>query len=284
MALAPIPIDAESPPDPAYPTTTPPDAVYPGQTREPLSAPLDEIATPSMWSRLEGPLERAQLEIWESLRLLERAKPRRWVSIHYGRIALNANAWERMRARALSEAPDPSLVEPPDSWLERLPEAWEELRARLNQRRLIRRLDEAERRREASVRRAAAMEFGEMDSGELARGPLDEHAWTEILLPWLGRRMLGEPEDEPSPILRAGVALEQRCGVELGRRLCTRSILQSPADVAFLTVEERIRAVNEPSGFWADIVKARQERVDQFVRFDLPLIFWGRPRVDAEKE
>ncbi|MCP4005721.1 MAG: hypothetical protein GY725_16145 [bacterium] len=283
MALAPNPLEAESPPDPAYPTTTPPDAVYPGQTRVPLTYPLDEIATPSMWSRLQRPIERSLVEIWTRVGLLDRARPQRWVTIHYGRISLNAHAWERMRARINREPPDTTLVEPPDSWLAHLPEYWEELRARLNIGRLERRLEEAERKREACLRRAAAMEFSDLDNGELARGPLDEPSWCEILLPWFGQRLLGEPEDDPPPALRAAVALEQRCGVELGRRLTARKVLESPAQVAFLTVEERIRAVHESSSDWAALALTRENRIENFLKFDLPVSFWGRPRIDGEK-
>ena len=85
-----MPLELDAPLDSAYPLETTPDPVYPGQTREPLVTPLDEIATPSIWSVLAHPLERAQIELWQALGLFARARPTTWVAIHYGRIALNA--------------------------------------------------------------------------------------------------------------------------------------------------------------------------------------------------
>jgi hypothetical protein len=148
MAM-PVAHELQDPPDPAYPLSTPPDAQYPGQTREPLAPPLDEIATPSMWSRLANPLERTLVEIWQTLGLLERSRPTGWVSIHYGRIALNAHAWERMRARVAGSVPDPNLVEPAQGFVAGLPERFEALRARLRGGRLDRRLDRAAERASA---------------------------------------------------------------------------------------------------------------------------------------
>src|SRR5262245_63119922 len=84
---------SDAPLDPAYPVAMPPDPVYPGQTRAPLANPLDEIATPAIWSRLALPLERALVTLWEALGL-RAGQPSQWVAIHYGRIALNAHGWE----------------------------------------------------------------------------------------------------------------------------------------------------------------------------------------------
>ena len=50
-----MPLELDAPLDSAYPLVTTPDPVYPGQTRAPLASPLDEIATPSIWSVLGRP-------------------------------------------------------------------------------------------------------------------------------------------------------------------------------------------------------------------------------------
>lgn len=118
---------------------------------------------------------------------------------------------------------------------------------------------------------------------ELARGPLDDPSWTEILLPWLGRRLAEGGSERPDPRLRAGIALEQRHATELGRRLIARGVLKSPTDVAYLTVPERIQSVHDSSDYWANRVASRLRRVEAFVDLDLPDQFWGRPRVDLEK-
>ena len=34
---------------------------------------------------------------------------------------------------------------------------------------------------------------------------------------------------------------------------------------------------------WAELAALRQERVEQFTKVDVPLVFWGRPRVESEK-
>jgi hypothetical protein len=273
----------EGSPDPAYPQTTPPDAAYPGQTREPLGHPLDEIATPSMWSRLEGPLARALDTCWRELGLPERAAPRPWVALHYGRIALNAHGWERMRARLAGEAPDPNLVEPAHGFFARLGERVEALRARLSRSRLERRIERAAERRERALERLGTLDPADLDPGELARGPIDENTWTEILLPWLGDRLAALVATESDACLRMAVGLEQRCNLELGVRLATRRTLGAPAQVAYLTVEERIRAVLDGASHWVELAALRQERVEQFTKVDVPLVFWGRPRIETEK-
>ena len=282
MALDELPSDlGGAAEDPAYPTTTPPDAMYPGQTRAPLGSPLDEIATPSMWSRLASPLKRTLRELWQRLGLLERSAPGQWVALHYGRIALNAHAWERLHARFAGVEPDSSLVAVPRGALERVPERFERLRARLHRRRLVNRLERADAARHERLARAQALQLGDMDAVELARGLLDDPAWTEILLPWLGRRV-EEAWDVPDPALQAAIALEQRSGAELGRRLETRGVLHSPAEVAYLTVEERIRAVHDESSYWSSLAASRAARVEQFKKVEIPVQFWGRPRAEGE--
>jgi len=270
-------------PDPAYPISTPIDPTYPGQTRDPLAAPLDEIATPSMWSRLAHPLEHTLVEIWETLGLLDRARPTGWVAIHYGRIALNAHVWERLRARIAGVAPDPNLVEPSQGFVASLPERFEALRARLRVGKLDRRLQQACERRERALERLSALDPGELDAGELARGPLDDRTWTEILLPWLGESLYESGEAETDAVLRAAIGLEQHCNAELGLRLAARRTLATASQVAYLTVDERIRAVLDGSSEWAELAALRQERVEQFAKFDVPRVFWGRPRPELEK-
>lgn len=264
--------------DPAYPTTTPPDPMYPRQTLEPMAFPFDGIATPAMWSRLESPLERVLNEFWERLALLARGRPGRWVTIHFGRIAINAHGWERLRAQMNAEAADPSLVAPPERGLGGIPERWERLRGRLARRSLPRRIREAEVRGLDALTAATRLEPRELDAAQLARGPLGEPAWTEILLPWIGARLTGvEAGGVVRPVAHA-IGLEQRFGSELGRRLVARGALRTPEEVAYLTVEERLRAVHEGSHLWSDHAASRAERVAQFVKLELPLSFWGRPR------
>ena len=282
MSLDSLPPELGTSEDPAYPRTTAPDAVYPGQTRAPLGSPLDEIATPSMWSRLSSPLERTLRELWQRLGLLERSAPAQWVALHYGRIAINAHAWERLQARYLGIEPDPSLVPPARSALERMPERYERLRARFRRHRLHKRVERAGVLREERLARARALQLEDLDAGELARGLLDDPAWTEIMLPWLARRLEEKARDLPDPALRAAIALEQRSGAELGRRLETRAVLQSPAQIAYLTVEERIRAVHDESSYWATLAAWRAARVEEFKKIEIPLQFWGRPRTEGE--
>src|SRR5258705_5382138 len=184
-----MPFELDAPLDSAYPLVTPPDPVYPGQTRAPLATPLDEIATPSIWSVLAHPLERAQLELWQALGLSARAQPTTWVAIHYGRIALNAHAWERLRARATGDEPDPGLVEPAQALGARLADRLEVLRSRWRRGALDRRIERAVKTRDGFVRRASDLDPSELDAGEPAPGPLHERPRTEVLLPGPGPRL-----------------------------------------------------------------------------------------------
>ena len=84
-------------------------------------------------------------------------------------------------------------------------------------------------------------------------------------------------------MVRAGVALEERFAAELGRRLVVNKVLEDRGAVAYLTVHERLRAVHEPSPFWTKLVQERQERVESFVELEVPVRFWGRPRVEGPK-
>ncbi len=276
-------LEPEATLDSAYPTVSAPDPVYPCQTLSGLGAQLGGIATPAMWSRLEAPLQRALDEIWGKLGLLRRARPERWVTLHFGRIAVNAHGWERLRAHIGGLEPDPALVEPRAGGLEGLPELWERMRVTLRRRQLRVRIRRAEQLAARALSRAAARDPSDIDTAELARGPLDDPSWTEILLPGLVRRLAEEEPKRPDRRLRAGIALEQRYAVELGRRLIARGVLKTPTDVAYLTVPERIQAVHESSDYWGNRVSSRLQRVESFMDLDLPDQFWGRPRVDLGK-
>lgn len=276
-------LEPESGSDWAYPTTSAPDPVYPCQIFDALGVQLSGIATPAMWSRLEAPLERAIDEIWRRLGLLARSRPSRWVTLHYGRIAVNAHGWERLRTQLEGIQPDPALVEPQTGGLQGFSELWEQVRIVLCRRQLRARLHRAEELGAQGLRRAAARDPSELDTAELARGPLDEPTWTEILLPGLRRRLAGEAGAERDPRLGAGIALEQRHAAELGRRLAEAGILGRAADVAYLMVPERIQAVHENSDYWPKRISSRLERIESFMDLDLPGQFWGRPRVDTEK-
>ncbi len=139
------------------------------------------------------------------------------------------------------------------------------------------------RRLSRGLSRAAARNPSELDTAELARGPLDEPTWRESLLLGLGHRLAGQDSERPDPRLRAAIALEQRHAAELGRRLIARGVLRTPTDVAYLTVPERIQAVHESSDYWTKRVSSRMLRVESFVDIELPDQFWGRPRVELEK-
>jgi hypothetical protein len=275
--------------DPAYPTHTPADPLFPCQTLAPLAGLLDGVATPAMWSRLGGALDRAAGELWEHLALLERGRPERWISLHFGRIGLNAHGWERMRCCALDLEPDRALVRPPEGVLDRIRELLERLiRVRLAKVRLDQGMrDSAERGRRA-LERAHACDPRELATLELARGPLDEPSWSGLLLPSLGARLLEADSEDADRVVRAGIALEQRYGAETGRRLARAGALREPSEVAYLTVGERIRAAQEGSELWARLATGRRDRVQRFLELELPSVFWGRPRAtggsDDDKE
>jgi hypothetical protein len=276
-------LETEAAVDAAYPITTPPDPVHPCQTLDPLGIPLGGVATPSMWSRLGRPLDRSLVLLWEGLGLLQRQAPGRWVTLQYGRIAINAHGWERLRAATGVEDVDEELVGPPASGWQRIPELWEALRVRLSRRKLIARLQAAEQTGEELLLRAAEENLREIDTLKLSRGLLDDRAWIEILLPCLGLRLLGEKTYACDARVQAAVAVEQRSGAEIGRRFATAGMLSDVSDVAYLTVEERIRAANESSPFWMRVAKERRQRVDDFLEREIPDRFWGLPRVDDQK-
>jgi hypothetical protein len=274
---------AIEPDDPGYPDTSAPDPVYPCQTLEPIGPPLDGIATPFMWSRLSRPLSRALVALWQTLGLLRRARPAGLVSIHFGRIALNAHAWERLQALWNGVEPDASLIPPAGAGIAALPERFERLRVGLRRSRLRVRVERAEDRADDLLLRARSADPRELDPAELARGPLDDPAWTEALLPWMFARLVGEKSDPAIERVRVAILLEQRFGTELGRRLVGRGLLGSPVDAAYLTLDERLAAVHEPSSVWRGRAAARAARIQQYVDLEVPSRFWGRPRAAVEK-
>lgn len=268
--------------DPAYPASTPPDPVYPCQTREPLSTPLDGVATPAIASRLVRPMQRALGRLWDGLGLLARNRPERTVVLHYGRIALNAHAWERVRANLAAEPPDPALVGPLDSGLQQLPELWESVRVGMRRERVLAQLHRAEDTGEELLAEAVETAWRDLPTAELSRGVLDERAWVELLLPYFALPMLGEDAFHADSRVQTAIAFEQRCCAEVGRRLSSDAVLYNPSDVAYLTVEERTRAVHEAAPYWMKLVNDRVRRVEQFLELDVPLRFWGRPRVEKQ--
>lgn len=267
-------------PDPAYPTTTPPDPVYPCQTLEALGPPLEGVATPGMWSRLERPLAASLDGLWSRLGLGQRWRPGRWVTLQLGRIALNAHGWERLSARLQDRAADPALVAPPAGGVVRIAEWWEIRRARRESRRLPAWLRQRGERADEELARHASRAPAELDAAELARGPLGDSVWTAVFQPWLAEILAEGRPGKASGRLDAAILLERRFAAELGERLVARGVLARTPDVAYLTVEERLRAVHEGPGEWAARAEARRRRIDHFVGIELPAHFWGRPRVE----
>ena len=267
--------------DPAYPDVSPTDPVYPSQTLAPLAPTFAGIATPAIWARLCGPLGRALDQAWNALRLLESGRPRIWITLHYGRIAVNAHGWERLRARSAGEEPDAATIGPRAARLGPFAERVERTRARFSRRRLQRRVVEARATGRSSLQSRSACDVHELETAELARGPLDQREWAELLMPWLVGHLLGEVGEDPD--VCAGLALESRFSSEVGRRLAADGLLRSPGDIAYLTLEERLRAVHETSAFWRKLVETRARRIESFVDIELPTIFWGTPRVDSKK-
>jgi hypothetical protein len=269
--------------DPAYPTSSPTELGEPVQTLEPLLPIFDGIALPSTWSRLHGPLQRALEELWDGSGLLERDHPRQWVTLHFGRMAIHARGWERLRSTASSHRADPGRLEVPPRGLDGLRDRWEKFLVWRSRRGWSQELAEIEDRAERALARAEALDLDGCDTPALARGPLDEREWTDILLPWLSRSTGRGAKGEPQRRIERGLRSERRVAAEIGRRLTRDGVLQKPADVAYLTVEERIRSVHESSVFWQKLAQTRARRVERFVDLELPLRFAGRPEVDLAK-
>ena len=264
--------------DPAYPTITPADPIYPCQTRTPLAAPLNEVATPAIWASLAEPLRRALTELWTELRLRDEGLPEHWVTLNYGRIALNAHGWERLCAAAQVRPPDEALVGPSGRWGRWMAQR-EARRAQRGARRVAARIDEARPQRDSALRRARGTPLDRLDIGDVARGPLSSELWVEILLPGLNDALHSGATPPPDTQVEAALELEQYFTAETGRRLAERGILEQPAQIAYLTIAERLRAVHNEAGDWEALARTRESRAQQFTEFDVPKVFWGRPRL-----
>ena len=269
--------------DPAYPTSTPPELGEPLQTLEPLLPVFDGVAVPATWSRLHGPLQRALDEIWDGSGLLDRDRPRQWVTLHFGRMALHARGWERLRSSGEVYRPDPALADLPVHGLEALRQRWERFRVWRVRGTWRAELGEAELRAERALSRAEAFDLDGCDTPALARGSLDERDWTDILVPWLSRTAGRGAAGEPQRRIERGLRSERRLAAEMGRRLTRDGVLQKPADVAYLTVDERIRSVHEASALWQKLAQARARRVERFIDLEVPTLFAGRPDVELAK-
>jgi hypothetical protein len=290
-----VDVPREESPDRGYPTHTPPDPIYPAQTSEPLEPLFEGVATPAIWSRLGGALELCLWELWERAGLRNRVRPQRWVSLHFGRITLNAHAWENLRARLRGEAPDFALVEPRAAaslpWLAALAR----LLAAGRRRSLRRRIRRAETASEAALDRALVSAPRDLETLALARGPFDARTWVEVLLPWLGQCAIGDDPEGAALRVEAAVEIERRYYAEFGQRLASRALLRDPGAVVYLTVEERLRAIHgeahEPTAAgqdaakaWADFADRRAVRVREYLAIDVPTLFWGIPRVEPDAD
>jgi hypothetical protein len=265
--------------DRAYPTSSPVDPVFPCRTLRPLCPLFEGVATPGIWSRLEGPLGTALEGLWRVAGLGTRLRPLLWTSLHYGRIALNAHSWELLWASLRGERPDASLIPPPEGRLAEFVERASHLPAPWRSRRLQSRARRGLRAANASLHAAADLRAEELDLAHLARGPLDELTWTRLILAWLGEQLLERGGGAAEPETARAVDLERLFARALGERLVERGVLQRPAEVAYLTVEERIAAVNDPAGPWSIHLPTRIKRVQEFLELEVPDVFWGPPRV-----
>jgi hypothetical protein len=264
--------------DPAYPTVSLVDALYPAQTRACLPPPLDGVATPAMWARLAEPLRRTLETFWTALGLRESGAPSLWVTIHFGRIALNAHGCERLASLLCERPPEPALVVPA-SGLGRLAEWWELRRAQRSLGALRALVRGAAARRDGFLARLSEREPADLDTGALARGPLDDARWTDVIAPALCAALQGETGEDAA--LGSALGIEQRWATVLGQRLVAARVIAAPSAVAYLTTEERVRAAHGAEEAWSELAEERSARVKRFAALELPSEFWGRPRVEA---
>jgi hypothetical protein len=270
--------------DRAYPTSSPADPIFPCRTLRPLIPVFGGVATPGIWSRLEAPLGAALGTLWETAGLRSRLQPHHWASIHYGRIALNAHGWEVLQAALRGTVPDPTLIPPPSAriglWLE-------EARRRLAvwRRRSVRsRVRLASHEVPETLLLASKKVPEDLEALELARGPVDERTWRELVFLWLAESLLESTEPVAETHARQALQLERRFTRLFGERLVERGALSRPADAAYLTFEERLVAATDPAGPWSVYLETRLKRVEEFVEVGVPEVFWGSPRViDPEK-
>jgi hypothetical protein len=264
--------------DAEYPSAAPPDLHHSVCTLRPLLPAFDGVAMPFIWSRLHGSVDAALHALWTELGLLEWMRPSPWVTLAFGRMAVNASGWERLCSRASGERGDVALCGPPISAVASARERWRVSRRRRSFRG---RIANAQRLAEGQLARLAGVNLSALDTATLARGPLDPPAWTEVLIAWLGTKAL-DPERDASPGLpRDATRAEQRFAGEVGRRLTAEGVLREPQDVIYLTAVERVRAVLDGTQPWAKLVAKRARRVALYLELDVPETFIGRPRLDA---
>ena len=291
--------------DLGYPTTTECDPEFPCLTQRPVLPTLDGVALPATWSRLRGGLSEALAELWRCHGGAERDQPPHWVALHQGRIFVNAHAFERLCAAVADTDPDPSLVAPPEGWIDQARSWWDRRRMRSARLDCLARLERAQEHASSVLERALRLDLSLVDTAELARGVLDHTVWFELMLLWLASqvsRLTGVPlwsaggaarssavaefeseahaevsaQDEPEgpapdfdTHIQRALRLEQLCAAELGRRFVQLHICESPADIAYLTIEERCAAVHE-SARVAERVAERRARVESFAKVEVP--------------
>jgi hypothetical protein len=271
--------------DAGYPTRAEPDSLSPCRTQKPLLPLFEGVALPATWSRLGDVVDRAFHELWQAHGVPERHRPDSWTSLHYGRIYLNAHAFERLRATVGRVGPDPALVPPELGLLPRLKERLDVQRAYGQRRGFAERLRRAEERAAPILVRVGKLDVAGLDTRELARGALDRAAWIELMLPWLGSRVLAAAQPkrpEPPAVLvtmvREAIRFEQRCAAELGRRFVKMNLCSEVGDIAYLTLDERVIALRQPIQDLAARIAGRRARVASFVALELPLQFSGSLR------
>jgi hypothetical protein len=272
-------LDPEIAKDVAYPPRCASDPVFPCRTLEPIGSLLSGVTAPGIWSRLESPLDTALTELWAAAGFGAEPGPNPWVSVHYGRIVLNAHGWEILRAVLQGEAPDPALAPPSPGWIARLLDRARARAAPLWRRRVRALVRRSVRAADHAISNSSEVPPLDLDLFELARGPLDDLAWTRILVPWLAERLLEHGDDAAEMRTARALALERRFTRALGERLLERGALERPEDAAYLTVEERLAAVNDPAGSWALHLESRIERVRSFDAMQVPSVFWGTPEL-----
>lgn len=272
-------LDPEIAKDVAYPTRSASDPVFPCRTMEPIGSLLSGVMEPGLWSRLEGALANALTELWAAAGLRYEPAPNPWVSVYYGRIVVNAHGWETLRAVLQGEAPDPALAPPSSGWISRLLDRARARAAPLWRRRVRALVRRSLRAADHAIGASTGVPPLDLDLFELARGPLDEVAWTRILVPWLAERLLEHGNDAAEMRTARALALERRFTRALGERLVERGTLERSEDSAYLTVEERLAAVNDPAGSWALHLQSRIDRVRGFSELEVPPLFWGTPEL-----
>jgi hypothetical protein len=194
-------------------------------------------------------------------------------------MALNAHCWELLQCTVRGSVADPSLVLPPEGRLDALVERTRRLTAPLWRRRVRSCARGVTRAADEAVTRAQAMASQELDLPELARGPLSERSWSQILTIWLADRLLESGDPIATARIQRAIEIESRFMRLLGERLVERGALERPADAAYLTVEERLAAVNDPAGPWREHLSTRIQRAQEFLDVEVPEVFWGQPRV-----